>query len=62
MAVSSIELKLTLVPSAASAGVKYKLVYISVPISLNFLSSCIFIFINKSPFFPPFFPALPCPK
>lgn len=39
VAVSSIEFKFTLVPKAASAGVKYKFVYISVPFNLNSLLS-----------------------
>ena len=34
-------------------------VYMSFPFSLNFLSFSIFIFINKSPFFPPFSPFFP---
>ena len=46
----------TFFPKTASHGAINKFVYMSIPLNSNFLSFCIFIFINKSPFFPPFSP------
>jgi len=51
----------TFVPSAASHGVRYNLVLISCPFNLKFSSFCILTVMNKSPFFPPFFPIFPSP-
>ena len=56
---SSIPSTLTLVLRADSHGVINKSVYKSTPCNLKFGLSFIFTFINRSPFFPPFFPCFP---
>jgi len=59
--VSSIEFTFAFVPKAASHGVIGIVVYKSVPFSLYFFPSSIFILMYKSPFLPPFLPSFPCP-
>ena len=59
---SSILFASTLAPKTASHGDMYISSYMSLPESLNLLSFSMFILIRRSPFLPPFFPSLPCPK
>ena len=55
----SIDFMDILLPNAASHGVISIVVYKFSPFNLNFLSFFMFIFMNKSPGLPPFFPSFP---